>query len=166
MKTKLCALLLAVVMLVPLSGCKRAAALLTATAVLAAYDAALPDAQRYATVLERNWEISLPKGFELICSEEIPSPHGDGYRYAVLRYEDSSVLDDFQAWTGKEGATYSFDSYTELTEQAIDALSIPGEFHPTYGEHQWFYTCRAKTPWDEILMIRSGDLLYIIQSFV
>ena len=160
MKKKLCALLLAVLILFSLSGC---ATLLTATAV---YDALVPDEQQYAAVLRRNWNISLPEGFELIYYGEIPSPHGDGLRYALLRYNDPSVLDDFRTWTGEEGTTYFFSSYPELVEEAIDYLSVPEKFHPDYENPLWWYTHKADSAWDEILMLRSGDLLYIIQSFV
>ena len=167
MKKKLCALLLAVIMLFSLSGC---VTFLTAATVgltaITVYDAMVPDEQQYAAVLRRNWDISLPEGFELIYSEETPSPHGDGLRYALLRYNDSSVLDDFRVWNGEEGATYFFNSYTELVEEAIDYLSVPEEFHPNYENLLWWYTNKEETPWDEILMLRDGDLLYIIQSFV
>ena len=167
MKKKLCALLLAVLMVIPLSGCVIAmtatTVVLTATVV---YDALVPDEQQYARVLRNNWDISLPEGFELICCEEIPGPHGDGLRYALLRYNEPSVLDDFRAWTGEEGTTYFFSSYTRLVEEAIDYLSVQEEFHPDYENLLWWYTHKADTPWDEILMLRDGDLLYIIQSFV
>lgn len=166
MKTKLCALLLSVLMLGSLSGCKQVAVVMTVAAVVAAYDVVLPDAQQYASVLKRNWDISLPKGFELVYSGEIPSPHGDGLRYAVLYYLNPSMLDEFQIWSREDGTTYYHNSYTGLVEDAIDYLSVPEEFHPSYGEQLWFYANSADDPRDEILMLRNGDLLYIIQSFL
>ena len=169
MKKKICSVIAVVLLtlagffavgpLLFLGGCS---AVLAGTAV---YDALTPDEQQYARVLKNNWGISLPEGFELICSESIPSPHGDGMRYALLRYEDPSVLDGFRQWSAEEGKTFHSGNYIGLVEDAIEYLSVPEEFHPNYENALWWYTRTVnKDPRDEILMLRDGDLLYIIQS--
>lgn len=170
MKKKICSVIAVVLLtlvgffamgpLLFLGGCS---VVLAGTAV---YDALTTDEQQYAGVLKNNWGISLPEGFELICSESIPSPQGDGLRYALLRYEDPSVLDGFRPWSAEEGETFHSDNYTGLVEDAIEYLSVPEEFHPDYETVLWWYGYeKDKDPRDEILMLRDGDLLYIIQSF-
>ena len=171
MKKKICSVIAAVLMtlagffamgpLLFLGGCS---VVLAGTAV---YDALTPDEQQYARVLKNNWGISLPEGFELICSESIPSPFGDGLRYALLRYEEPSVLDDFRTWKVEEGETFYSGSYTGLVEDAIEYLSVPEEFHPNYENILWWYAhATDHDPRNEILMLRDGDLLYIIESFL
>lgn len=160
MKKKLCALVLAVLMAISLSGC---VSLIAASVV---YHAILSDDQEYAVVVKANWDISLPSGFELLFYESEEHPRGEGPRYCVLRYTDETALDEFREWTEVVGPTTYCDSYMELVEETIDKLSISEEFHPDYEQAVWWY-CNAtdEDSRDEILMLRNGSILYIIEGF-
>ena len=160
MKKKLCALVLSVLMAIPLSGC------VSFMAASVVYHAIVPDDQEYAMVVKANWGIALPSGFELLFYESEEHPRGEGPRYCVLRYTDGAVLDQFREWKEMVGPTTYRGSYTELVEETIEELSIPEEFHPDYEQAVWWY-CRAtdEDPRDEILMLRNGAILYIIEGF-
>ena len=160
MKKKLCALLLAVLTVVPLSGC---VSFITASVV---YHSILPDNQEYAAVVKANWDISLPSGFELLFSESEAHPRGEGPRYGVLRYADEAALDGFREWTEVVGPTRYCGSYTELVEETIEELVIPEESYPDYEQALWWYShATDEDPRDEILMLRNGATLYIIEGF-
>lgn len=160
MKKKLCALFLAVLIAIPLSGC---VSFITASVV---YHAILPDDQEYAAVVRANWGITLPAGFEQIFYSSEQHPRGEGPRYCVLQYEDEAQLDGFREWTAEIGATTYCSSYAELVEKTLEGLSVPEEHHPDYEHAVWWY-CRAtdKDTRDELLMLRNGTMLYIIEGF-
>ena len=156
MKKKLCALVLAVLVAIPLSGC------VSFIAASVVYHAILSDDQEYAAVVKANWDISLPSGFELLFYESEEHPRGEGPRYGVLKYEDEAVLDQFMEWTKIEGSTWYFD----FVEETIESLSVPEEYHPDYEQTVWWYShATDEDPRDEILMLRNGSTVDIIEGF-
>lgn len=160
MKKRICALFLAVFIMLSLTGC---VSIFTAFAV---YDAIVPDEQQYAAVVKANWGLDLPQGYERLYYNSEQHPRGEGPRYCVLSYEDESVLDNFRDWTTEDGATSYHGSYTELVEEAIEVLFVPEEYHPDYeAAVWWYYHARDEDMRDEILMLRNGEMLYIIEGF-
>ncbi len=160
MKKRICALFLAVFIMLSLTGC---VSIFTAFAV---YDAIVPDEQQYAAVVKANWGLDLPQGYERLYYNSEQHPRGEGPRYCVLSYEDESVLDNFRDWTTEDGATTYCDSYSELVEETVSFLEVPEEYRVNCDECVWWY-CRAtdEDTRDELLMLRDGNLLYIVEGF-
>ncbi len=160
MKKKLCVLILALLIVISLSGC------VTFMTAVSVYDAIVSDEQQYATVLKANWGITLPSGFERLYYESEEHPRGEGPRYCVLKYEDDSSLEDFRNWTTEDGTTTYCDSYSELVAETVEFLNVPEEFWLEFDQCVWWY-CRAtdEDTRDELLMLRNGPVLYIVEGF-
>lgn len=158
MKKKLCALVLAVLIAISLSGC------VTCLTAISVYDALVPDELQYANVVETNWGIKLPTdgNCERLYYDSEHHPRGEGLRYGVLRYEDETVLDDYREWTTEDGPGYYLDSYLDLVTEAFDALSVPEEYRLDAETCQWWYHRDGQ---DEIILFRSENILYVIESF-
>ena len=87
MKRKLCALFLAVLMVLPLSGCVVEGLMIVTVATLVA---GIGD--HYA--LRTNWGIQLPDGYEELYG--MTEVGRDGDRYHVIRYDSAADLDALQ----------------------------------------------------------------------
>ena len=159
MKKKLCVLALTVIIVFTLSGCMMA--FMTAFSV---YDALVPDEQQYVSVVRNNWGFSLPieGGCEQLYYDSENHPRGEGLRYCVLRYEDETVLDKYREWTTEDGLGYYLDSYLDLVPEAFEALGVPEEYRLNLEQCQWWYYREGQ---DEILLFRSGAILYVVESF-
>ena len=155
MEKKLFLLLMTGMMVIFLNGC----GLLTAVAVISSF-------QTYESVMELNWGIDLPDGYEELYYESEPHPRGEGPRYCVLSYADEAALDGFRDWTAVEGPTTYCDSYSELVEETIAHLEVPEEYYPDYANCFWWYQRSTDGDIrDELLMLRKGNILYIIEGF-
>jgi len=162
-KKRLSVLLLTLLMTVLLSGC--GVLLAVGIAGDAVYDAMVSDEQQYARALKTNWEITLPDGYEIMFYDSERHPRGEGPRYCALYYADSAVLESFRPWTAEEKATTCCGSYSELAEETLTALSVPEEYQPNGADGFWWYTHSAgKDVRDEILMLWSGNMLYIVEG--
>lgn len=161
MKKRICAIFFsAAILLLSLSGC------VSVVTAIAVYDAIVPDAQQYASVMKANWGITLPSGFERLYYESEEHPRGEGPRYCVLSYADGSVLDDFRDWTTEDGATTYCDSYGELVEETVTFLEVPEEYRVNVDECvRWYCRATDEDTRDELLMLRDGALLYIVEGF-
>ena len=65
----------------------------------------------YSSVLEANWGIELP--IKALCKEEYeadtgPSFHGDGIRYHVFSYTNSSEIEKMLPWSDLNGNTLAW----------------------------------------------------------
>lgn len=160
MKKRIVVLVLSLLMMISLTGCL---GIFTATVV---YDALGPG-RTYASALKRNWGLRLPAGYEEVYYISEPHPRGEGPRYCILRYEDEGALDEFRPWTTEDGATTYYDSYLDFIEEALNDLEVPTEFYPDCARCEWWY-CRqpeSEDSRDEMLILRSGGMLYIVEGF-
>ena len=94
----------------------------------------------YSSVLEANWDIELP--VKALCKEVYsedtgPSFHGDGIRYHVFRFTNSSEIEKMLpwsdangntlAWSQTEGEEKCYQTYPEATDLWLGELEIPQE---------------------------------------
>lgn len=81
----------------------------------------------YLKVVEKNWNISLPRGCALLYkSDSGPSFHGDGERYHVFKYEDDVI------WNEPFYELRVTENDEERILEIIDNLNINKEFYPDF----------------------------------
>lgn len=118
----------------------------------------------YTSILALNWDLSLPSGSQSVYETDSgASFHGDGTRYHVLDYPESSTLETVLSW---QDAPPAENLEAEMT-QLLDNLSVPQEERPDMTRCRWY---SATDPDDSrnclyLLLSPSGTRLYIMEFF-
>lgn len=154
MKKKLCALLLAVLMAVPLSGCVGELLLVaTVATAVATHD------DPY--VLRINWGIRLPDGYEELFAEVEEGK--DGNRYHVVRYEDTAELANWVPWMYN---VENLEDYQALARLSLERMNIPQEFLPNFHDCALWFDQQEVDFRDKLLIIWSENTIYIIEYYM
>lgn len=123
----------------------------------------------YASVLEKNWGISLPwqaRLREVYEADLGPSFHGDGVRYHVFSYKYEDYIDLIFAWTSNEHETKYFDTVSQAAEAWLDEINVPAKERPDYD--RCFSWNKSKSDNSEIIFFwdTEQNLLYVIENFL
>ena len=133
----------------------------------------------YSSVLETNWDIKLPvKAFckEVYSEDAGPSFHGDGIRYHVFRFTNSSEIEKMLPWSDLNGNTLAwsqtqgeekrYQTYREATDLWLSELEIPQEQYPEYGScFSWYKNEHDNS---EIIIFWNPEInrLYIVENII
>ena len=133
----------------------------------------------YSSVLEANWDIELP--IKALCKEVYsedtgPSFHGDGIRYHVFRFTNSSEIEKMLPWSDANGNTLAwsqtqgeekcYQTYREATDLWLGELEIPQEQYPDYdGCFCWYKNAHDNS---EIIIFWNPEInrLYIVEKII
>ncbi len=125
----------------------------------------------YASVLEANWGISLPREAqckELYAKDTGPSFHGDGVRYHVFSYKHEDFMEWMLNWRPPShtlGTRY-YGSAEQAARAWLDEIGVPEGRRPDYSACDWRYL--QKTYHNEALFFldREQNLLYVIENLI
>ena len=133
----------------------------------------------YASVLKSNWGIELPvKAFckEVYSEDAGPSFHGDGIRYHVFSYTNSSEIEKMLPWSDGNGNTLAwsqtqgegkrYQTYHEATDLWLSELEIPQEQYPDYDScFCWYKNAHDNS---EIIVYLNSEInrLYIVENII
>ena len=133
----------------------------------------------YSSVLEANWDIKLPvKAFckEVYSEDAGPSFHGDGIRYHVFRFTNSSEIERMLPWSDLNGNTLAwsqtqgeekrYQTYHEATDLWLSELEIPQEQYPDYDScFCWYKNAHDNS---EIIIFWNPEInkLYIVENII
>lgn len=153
MKRKLCALFLAVLMVLPLSGCVVEGLMIVTVATLVA---GIGD--HYA--LRTNWGIQLPDGYEELYG--MTEVGRDGDRYHVIRYDSAADLDALVVWNRAPcGAELQ-----QMVNDSLERIEVPSEVYPDYNNWSWFQMIGEDDSRDQLLIFCDGNTLYIYEHYM
>lgn len=116
----------------------------------------------YAGVVKVNWGLELPRGYrEVYEADSGPSFTGDGWRYHVLEYRNSDVLEDAAPWGEPDGTV------VRKAEAWLTELEVPVEEWGDFETGLLWYT-RDLAGGDEMILLWERDTgrLYIMESFL
>lgn len=133
----------------------------------------------YSSVLEANWDIELP--VKALCKEVYsedagPSFHGDGIRYHVFSYANSSEIQKMLLWSDVNGNTLAwsqtqgeekrYQTYREASDLWLGELEIPQEQYPDYDDcFCWYNNAHDNS---EIIVFWNPAIsrLYIVENII
>ncbi len=119
----------------------------------------------YSSVLQANWDISLPsaaKYDQIYTKDSGASFHGDGERFHVFTYLNQSPIEEMLQW--KAEADYS--SYSDTIDEWLDSIDVPSEFHPHYAYCNYWYHRKSDGSEIVILWNEQRKLIYVAESFL
>lgn len=152
------------------------AVLVALISVLTIYKSIVPS---YFSVLEANWGIELP--VKAICKEVYsedtgPSFHGDGIRYHVFGYANSSEIEKMLPWSDVnentlacsqiQGEEKHYQTYCEAADTWLGELGIPQEQYPDYDDcFCWYENAHDNS---EIIIFWNPEInrLYIVENII
>ena len=133
----------------------------------------------YSSVLEANWGIELP--IKALCKEVYeadtgPSFHGDGIRYHVFSYVNSSEIEKMLPWSDVNGNTLAwsqiqgedknYQTYCEAADTWLAEQEIPQEQNPDYDNcFCWYKNANGNS---EIIIFWNPEInrLYIVENII
>lgn len=140
------------------------------------YRAIIPS---YSSVLEANWGIEL--SIKALCKEVYeadtgPSFHGDGIRYHVFRFTNSSEIEKMLPWSDVNGKTFAwsqtegeekrYQTYREASDLWLGELEIQQEQYPNYDAcFCWYKNAHDNS---EIIIFWNPEInrLYIVENII
>ncbi|MGI5883893.1 MAG: hypothetical protein ACOX83_02880 [Candidatus Spyradocola sp.] len=128
--------------------------------------AALLTGCSYASVIEENWGLEIPGGYEEIYSTDTgASFQGDGTRYHVFCYAEGAALPDAN-WGEATGPTAFADSVLDAAEDFLAELDVPPEWRIPYADCRSAYERQDDN--SELLLFLDEDTrtLYVVESFL
>lgn len=131
--------------------------LMAAVALLAVFE-------DYSDVLEKNWDLSLPRSAGAVCEADSgASFHGDGYRYHVLAYDAGGELEK-----ALEAQAEEIAPPVRQVAEILDALSVPEDQRPDFDDCRCFAVSDPADPRDRgyLLLSRDGTRLYAAEFFL
>ncbi|MBE6114723.1 MAG: hypothetical protein E7191_06540 [Erysipelotrichaceae bacterium] len=123
----------------------------------------------YSSVLESNWDVSLPVKAvltEVYSKQTEDSFHGDGIRYHIYSYRYEDYIDLMFAWSSNERKTIYYSSLSETASAWLDEIEVPITERPKYYACSNWY--RSQSDNSEIIIFWDSEInmLYIIESFI
>ncbi len=123
----------------------------------------------YSTTLKANWSFSIPSDAhyaEIYHQNDEPSFHGDGIRYHVFSYKEAEPISKMFVWQSSQQNTIFHDSYSEATEDWLDAIHVPLEQRPNYTQCTYWYQSQDDN--SEIILFWDNhqNRIYIVESFL
>ncbi len=123
----------------------------------------------YNTILEANWEISIPSKAsysEIYSKDSGPSFHGDGIRYHIFLYKDHSYVEEMLEWESDEKDTIFYGNYSNTVNVWLDTIDVPSEYRPDYSECMFWYNSQDDNSEIIILWDKENSHLYVVESFL
>lgn len=120
---------------------------------------------RFCYTLQDIWGLSIPNTYSEVYSIESElNDTGEVVRYHVFQYKDADNLGAQIAWV-EEGVNYLQKSYSEATEEWLDAVEVPKEHHPDYEKSQYFYWKKSNNSELILLWDEEANVLYIMEHY-
>lgn len=132
--------------------------------VLMAVVSLLAALEDYTDVLEKNWDLSLPRSAgEVYSADSGASFQGDGYRYHVLEYADSGELAEVLV-----RETQELPAVPAQVTAILDALSVPADQRPDFDDCRCFAVSDPVDDRDRgyLLLSQDGTRLYVVECFL
>ena len=132
--------------------------------VLMAVTSLFAASEDYTDVVEKNWDLSLPRSAgEMYSADSGASFLGDGYRYHVLEYADGGELTEILARETEE-----LSSVPAQVTAILDALSVPEDQRPDFDGCRCFAVSDPADDRDKGYLLLSGDgaRLYVVECFL
>ena len=132
--------------------------------VLMAVVSLLAALEDYTDVVEKNWDLSLPRSAgEVYSADSGASFQGDGYRYHVLEYADSGELAEVLV-----RETQELPSVPAQVPAILDALSVPADQRPDFDGCRCFAVSDPVDDRDRgyLLLSQDGTRLYVVECFL
>ena len=123
----------------------------------------------YSNVLKINWELSLPHdaAYSEVYSQSSESTfNGDGTRYHVFTYVNTTPISEMLAWQSTERKTLYSGSYSAAVEDWLDKLGVPANERPVYENCSYWYQSQADNSEIIILWGERENKLYVVESFL
>lgn len=125
----------------------------------------------YFSVMNRNWELSLPEDgvfTEIYAKDSGASFHGDGTRYHAFSCSDPGQVEALLPWLPEATthATNYFPSIQEAANAWLDELQVPQEERPDPAGCQIWYA--TKSDRSELLVFWDSKIqrIYIVEHFL
>ena len=122
----------------------------------------------YNTVLEANWEISIPAKahYSEIYSNSSSSFHGDGIRYHVFSYKDDSYVGEMLDWESDEKETFFYDNYSDTVNIWLDEINVSSKYRPNYSDCLFWYS--SQDDYSEIIILwnKRKNAIYVAETFL
>lgn len=118
----------------------------------------------YNSVLQANWDISLPSAakYDLIYTKDSgASFHGDGERFHIFTYLNQSPIEEMFQWKAEE----DYISYSDEVDEWLDYIEVPAEHRPNYADCLYWH--HRKSDGSEIIILwdQQVKLIYVTESF-
>lgn len=119
----------------------------------------------YSSVLQANWDISLPKAAkydQIYTKDSGASFHGDGVRFHVFTYLNQSPIEEMFQWKAEE----DYSSYSDAVDEWLDSIDVPAEHRPNYAGCLYWH--HRKSDGSEIIILwdHQQKLIYVAESFL
>jgi len=115
--------------------------------------------QEYASVINANWSIQLPKSYtEVYSTDDGESFLGDGLRYHVFEYEDINDIKDHLDWKTNKN--------TIVENQVIEILStlnMDEEYELNFNQSYKYYE-KHERDGSSLYLILINNLLYVVED--
>lgn len=126
-------------------------------------------ASDYSSVLNANWDFSLPTGAkysEVYRKNPSDSFHGDGIRYHVYTYKNEEYIEQMFNWNVVEKETIFSSSYSEAANEWLNELEVQNEHYPDYSKCVYWYQSQEDNSEVIIFWNKQNDMIYILESFL
>lgn len=118
----------------------------------------------YNSVLQANWDISLPSAakYDLIYTKDSgASFHGDGERFHIFTYLNQSPIEEMFQWKAEE----DYSSYLDAVDEWLDSIEVPSEHRPNYADCLYWHNKKSDGSEIIILWDHQQELIYVAESF-
>lgn len=123
----------------------------------------------YSRVLNTNWGITLPSDahcLEIYESDTGVSFNGDGLRYHVFSYENSSSIEHLLEWSEDDRSTIFYSTQIEAAKNWLMDLNVPDEWKPDYENSRYYYCSHSDNSELIIFWNAENELLHVVESFL
>lgn len=118
----------------------------------------------YGKIIEKNWDITLPKGYEEIVSVDSgASFQGDGERYHVFKYKEELKKEEIQRFSSRENSVVE-----DEVKKILNSLQVSNEERPDFSKTYYWYTQSGDDDSrDKLYLIyfNEDNLLYVVEEF-
>ena len=123
----------------------------------------------YNTALKANWEISIPyqaQFTEIYKKDSGSSFHGDGIRYHVFTYKDSTYISQMLDWESEEKETIFYGNYSNAVNALLDTIDVPSEYRSNCTNCLFWYNSHDDNSEIIILWDKDNYTIYVVESFL
>lgn len=123
----------------------------------------------YNTALKANWEISIPyqaQFTEIYKKDSGSTFHGDGIRYHVFTYKDSTYISQMLDWESEEKETIFYGNYSNAVNALLDTIDVPSEYRPNCTNCLFWYNSHDDNSEIIILWDKDNYTIYVVESFL